>query len=152
MVMAAGHHASDPNTHASIKGTPKMQSELDVIRGMYSAFARGDVTSVLAALAPQIVWIEAEGFPSAGTYTTPDAVLQKVFMRLATEWEAFGAVPHEFVCQGQTVVAIGDYSGTCRATGKAFKAPFAHVWKLRGGAVVGFQQFTDTAVVQQAMR
>lgn len=52
-----------------------MQNELDVIRGMYSAFARGDVVSVLAALAPQIVWIEAEGFPSAGTYATPDAVL-----------------------------------------------------------------------------
>ncbi len=129
-----------------------MQSELDVIRGMYSAFARGDVASVLAALAPQIVWIEAEGFPSAGTYTTPDAVLHKVFARLAAEWEAFIVAPHEYVCQGQTVVAIGDYSGTCKATGKAFKAPFVHVWKLRGAAVVGFQQFTDTAVVQQAMR
>jgi ketosteroid isomerase-like protein len=150
--MAAGHRAGDPNTHASIKGKQKMQSELEVIRGMYSAFARGDVPSVLAALAPQIVWIEAEGFPSAGTYTTPDDVLRKVFMRLGAEWDAFGALPHEFVCQGQTVVAIGDYSGTCKATGKAFKAPFAHVWKLRGAAVVGFQQFTDTAVVQQAMR
>lgn len=129
-----------------------MQSELDVIRRMYSAFSRGDVASVLAALAPQIVWIEAEGFPSAGTYTTPDAVLHKVFKRLAAEWDVFSAVPREYVSQEQTVVAIGDYSGTCKATGKAFKAPFAHVWKLRGGAVVGFQQFTDTAVVQQAMR
>jgi ketosteroid isomerase-like protein len=152
MVMAAGHRAADPNTQAPDKGNRKMQSELDVIRGLYSAFERGDVASVLAALAPQIVWIEAEGFPSGGTYTTPDAVLHKVFMRLGAEWEAFGAVPHEFVCQGQTVVAVGDYSGTCKATGKAFKAPFAHVWKLRGAAVVGFQQFTDTAVVQQAMR
>lgn len=129
-----------------------MQSELDVIRGMYSAFARGEVASVLAALAPDIEWIEAEGLPSAGTYTTPDAVLHKVFMRLAAEWDGFGAVPQEYVCQGQAVVSIGDYSGTYKATGKAFKAPFAHVWKLRGAAVVGFQQFTDTAVVQQAMR
>ena len=67
----------------AVKGNQKMQSDLDVIRGMYSAFSRGDVASVLAALAPEIVWIEAEGFPSAGTYTTPDAVLHKVFMRLA---------------------------------------------------------------------
>jgi ketosteroid isomerase-like protein len=119
---------------------------------MYSAFARGDVGSVLASLASEVVWIEAEGFPSAGTYTTPDAVLHKVFMRLAAEWDAFGAQPQEYVWDGQTVVAIGDYSGTCKATGKAFKAPFAHVWKLRQGAVVGFQQFTDTAVVQRAMR
>lgn len=129
-----------------------MRTDLDVIRGMYAAFARGDVGSVLASLGSQIVWIEAEGFPSAGTYTTPDAVLQKVFLRLGAEWDAFGAVPKEYVCDGQTVVAIGDYSGTCKATGKAFQAPFAHVWKLRGGAVIGFQQFTDTAVVQRAMR
>jgi ketosteroid isomerase-like protein len=129
-----------------------MQTNADVIRAMYSAFARGDVGSVLGALAPQIVWVEAEGFPSGGTYTTPDAVLHKVFMRLAAEWDAFRAVPNEYVCDGQTVVAIGDYSGTCKATGKSFKAPFAHVWKLRGGTVIGFQQFTDTAVVRQAMQ
>lgn len=129
-----------------------MQSDLDVIRGMYSAFSRGDVANVLAALAPQIVWIEAEGFPRAGTYTIPNDVLHKVFARLASEWDAFSAPPHEYLCDGQTVVAIGDYSGTFKATGKAFKAPFAHVWKLRGGTVVGFQQFTDTAVVQRAMR
>jgi ketosteroid isomerase-like protein len=127
-----------------------MQSNLDVVRGIYSAFSQGDVASVLAALAPQIVWIEAEGFPSAGTYTTPDAVLQNVFVRLATERKVFA--PHEYVCDGSTVVAIGDYSGTNKATGKPFKSPFAHVWKLREGAVVGFQQFTDTAVVQRAVR
>lgn len=129
-----------------------MHSDFDVVRGMYSAFSRGDVASVLAALAPEIEWVEAEGFPSAGTYTTPDDVLHKVFMRLAIEWDAFSATPREYVCDGSSVVAIGDYSGTCKATGKTFKAPFAHVWKLRGGAVVCFQQFTDTAVIQQAMR
>src|SRR5262245_45389505 len=128
-----------------------MQSDLDVIRGMYTAFSQGDVASVLAALAPEFVWVEAEGFPTAGTYTTPDDVLHKVFMRLATEWDAFSATPGEHVCDGSSVVVIGDYSGTYKATGKTFKAPFAHVWKLRGGAVVGFRQFTDTAVVQRAM-
>jgi uncharacterized protein len=95
-----------------------MQSDLDVIRGMYSAFSRGDVAGVLAALAPDIVWVEAEGFPSAGTYTTPDDVLHKVFMRLAAEWEAFSATPREYVCDGSSVVAIGDYSGTCKATAR----------------------------------
>lgn len=129
-----------------------MQSDLDVVRGMYSAFAQGDVPSVLAALAPDFVWIEAEGFPSAGTYTTPDDVLHKVFMRLASEWEGFVAMPREYIYDDHVVVAIGDYSGTYKATGKTFKSPFAHVWRLSNGAVVGFHQFTDTAVVQRAMQ
>jgi ketosteroid isomerase-like protein len=129
-----------------------MPSNRDMIQGMYSAFSRGDVAGVLAALAPEILWVEAEGFPSAGTYTSPDAVMHGVFLPLATEWDAFSATPREYVCDGQTVVAIGDYSATCKATGKAFAAPFAHVWKLRGETVVGFQQFTDTVLVQRAMR
>jgi uncharacterized protein len=77
-----------------------MQSDLEVIRGMYSAFSRGDVASVLAALARQVLWIGAEGFPTAGTYVTPDAVLHKVFMRLATESNAFSAASQEYVCDG----------------------------------------------------
>jgi ketosteroid isomerase-like protein len=129
-----------------------MQTDLEVVRGMYSAFARGDIAAVMAALAADILWVEAKGFPTAGAYTTPDDVLHKVFVRLGSEWDGFSATPREYVCDGSSVVAIGQYSGTCKATGKAFTAPFAHVWKLRGGAVVGFEQFTDTAVVQRAMR
>jgi len=129
-----------------------MLSDLDVIRGMYASFSRGDMGSVLAALAPQLVWTEAAGFPSGGKYTTPQAVLDQVFMRLAAEWDTFGATPQEYICDGHSVVAIGEYSGICKATGKSFNAPFAHVWKLRQGRVVAFQQFTDTALVQQAMR
>jgi hypothetical protein len=144
----------DPNniSNPPIQGDHTMRTDLEVISGLYEAFARSDVARVLATLAPNIQWVEAEGFPSAGTYTTPADVLQKVFMRLVAEWDRFSATPREYVCDGQSVVAIGDYAGTCKATGKSFKAPFAHLWKLRGGAVVGFQQFTDTAVVQQAMR
>lgn len=36
--------------------------------------------------------------------------------------------------------------GPYKATGKSFKAPFAHVWKFQGGKAVSFQQYTDTAV------
>ena len=48
-----------------------MQSDLDVVRGMYSAFSRGDVAGVLAALAPEIVWVEAEGLPQRGDVYDP---------------------------------------------------------------------------------
>lgn len=129
-----------------------MAGNSETIRTLYAAFARGDVPAVLAGLAADVKWTEAEGFPYGGTYTGPDAVLQNVFMRLGTEWDGFAAVPHEIVAEGETVVALGEYSGTYKATGKRFSAPFAHVWKLRGGKAVSFQQYTDTAVVQRALR
>ena len=129
-----------------------MADNLETIRRLYDAFARGDVPAVLATLAPNVSWTEAEGFPYGGTYAGSNAVLEGVFMKLGTEWEGYAAVPEQFVVQGDTVVALGTYSGTYKATGKAFAAPFAHVWHLEGGKVVRFRQHTDTVVVRRAMR
>ena len=44
------------------------------------------------------------------------------------------------------------YGGTYKATGKSFKAPFAHVWKFENGKAISFQQYTDTAVQLRAMQ
>ncbi len=123
----------------------------DIIKGLYQAFACGDVAGVLAAFAPGIEWTEAEGFPYAGTYKGSDAILGGVFMRLATEWEGFAAVPQEFIAQGETVVSLGEYSGKHKATGKSFRAPFVHVWRLQDGKIHRFQQHTDTVLVQRAL-
>jgi ketosteroid isomerase-like protein len=129
-----------------------MAGHSDTINNLYAAFARGDVPVVLAALAPDVHWTEAEGFPYGGTYIGPDSVLQNVFMKLGSEWDGFAAVPHELVADGNTVVALGQYSGTYKATGKDFSAPFVHVWKFGGDRVVTFMQHTDTAIVQRALQ
>jgi uncharacterized protein len=129
-----------------------MADHLGSVRGVYEAFARGDVAGALAVLAPDVSWVEAEGFPYGGTYVGPSAVLEGVFKRLATEWDGFSAVPHEFVAQGDTVVALGEYGGTYKKTGKRFSAPFAHVWSFRNGKVAKFRQYTDTVVVRSAMK
>ena len=128
-----------------------MAGHSDRVRDIYAAFARGDVGAVLGALAPDISWTEAEGFPYAGTYVGPDAVLQNVFARIGAEWSGYTAEPHELVAEGDTVVAIGEYAGTYRATGKSFRAPFAHVWKFAGEQVARFNPHTETAVVQRAL-
>lgn len=129
-----------------------MADNSEIVRALYAAFGRGDIPAVMQALAPDVRWTEAEGFPDGGTYSGPDAVLQNVFMNLGTEWDAFSASLEELVAAGDTVVSLGLYSGVYKATGKKFSAPFAHVWTLREGKVARFRQHTDTAVVQRALR
>jgi ketosteroid isomerase-like protein len=124
---------------------------LEIVRSLYAAFAKGDVPTVIGALDSDISWTEAEGFPYGGTYNGPNAVLENVFMKLGTEWDGFSAVPHEFVVEGDTVVAIGQYGGKFKATGKSFSTPFVHVWNFKNGKAIKFRQFTDTAVVQKAL-
>ena len=126
-------------------------SHTELLRNVYAAFAAGDVPTVLSALAADVRWTEAEGFPYGGTYVGPNAVLQNVFMRIGAEWDAYAAVPQEFVDGGDTVVALGTYSGTYKATGKSFRTPFVHVWRFANGKVSQFAQHTDTAVVQRAL-
>jgi hypothetical protein len=126
-------------------------SDLKKIKAVYDAFAKGDIPSVLEVLSRDIEWIEAEGFPYGGTYHGPKAVLEGVFMRLGSEWNRFAAVPHEFIDGGETIVALGKYSGTYKATSKSFQADFAHVWKLRDGKAVRFIQYVDTLLVQRAL-
>lgn len=123
-----------------------MNPNTGLARAVYAAFAKGDIPSVLGALAPDVHWTEAEGGPYGGVSIGPEGVLEKVFMPIGAQWDGFTVVPAEFIADGATVVALGEYSGTYKATGKSFKAPFAHVWKFRDGKVISFQQYTDTAV------
>jgi ketosteroid isomerase-like protein len=127
-------------------------SNLDLVRAVYDAFARGDVPAVLGFLSPDISWTEAEGFPYGGTYVGPGAVLEGVFMRLGTEWEGFSAVPDELIDGGEMVVALGTYGGVYKATGKSLRANFAHVWQVREGKAVRFVQYVDTLLVQRALQ
>ena len=129
-----------------------MSNNTDIIRNVYDAFGKGDIPTVLGSMDPNVEWREADGFPYAGTYVGPDAVLQGVFMRLGSEWDGFRAEPDEVLDAGDTVVGLGYYSGRYKATGKEFRAQFAHVFRLRDGKIVKFQQHTDTALVQAALR
>jgi ketosteroid isomerase-like protein len=130
----------------------KHLSNLNAVQKVYDAFAKGDIPTVLGSLSADIAWTEAEGFPYGGTYHGPKAILEGVFMRLGSEWEGFAAVPDEFVDGGDTVVALGKYSGTYKRTGKSFQANFAHVWKMSDGKAIRFVQYVDTLVVQRALQ
>lgn len=122
------------------------------IQGMYEAFGRGDIGTVLSALDPEIEWWEAENFIYAdgNPYVGHQGVLQGVFARLGSEWEGFSVSPEELLDAGETIVGRGYYSGKFRKTGSDVRAQFAHLFTFRNGKVVKFQQYTDTAQFREA--
>ena len=126
-------------------------SNVQLMEQLYQAFGRGEIPAVLARFDPQIEWISAEGAPYPGTFTGPQAVLEGIFIRLGTEWEGFRADPVEFIDGGDQVVALGRYSGTYRATGRAMNAAFAHVWTLRDGTITRYRQYLDSRKLAEAL-
>ncbi len=129
------------------------KQNVELIRGMYASFAGGDVPSVLAAMDPEIRWSSAEGFPYAdgNPYVGPAAVVEGIFQRLAADWDGWSLAVDELLDAGESVVALGRYTGTHRKTGVGIDAQFAHVWNVRDGKAVRFQQYTDTAQIARAV-
>ena len=121
------------------------------MRNLYQAFAQGDVPTVLQSFDENIEWTEAEGFPYGGTYRGGEAILENVFMKLATEWDGFRVAPDEFLDAGDKIVALGNYSGIYKTTGKSMRVPFAHVWTIANAKVKKFVQYTDTLKVSEAL-
>jgi len=129
-----------------VKEANMSQENITVIRGMYESFSKGDVTSVLGQMHQHIEWRQAENFIYAdrNPYRGPQAVLEGVFMRLASEWADFKVTPEEWLDAGNHVVVLGTYSGRHKESGKEVRAQFAHIWGVTHGRVVRFQQYTDT--------
>jgi uncharacterized protein len=123
-----------------------------IVRDIYDALAAGDLPGALARMSPDIVWNEAENFPYAdgNPYVGPEAVANGVFARLGGEWDGFAVALEDLLDAGDTVVALGRYTGACKATGKAIRAQFAHVWNVADGKAVRFQQYVDTLQVARA--
>lgn len=123
-----------------------MGKSLAVVQSVYDAFGRGDVPAVLGAFDPAIEWNEAEGFLYAegNPYIGPDAVAGGVFQRVVGDVADFAVRPSRLSEAGDVVLAEGRYTGTWKANGRPVDAQFAHVWEVRDGKVVKFQQYTDT--------
>jgi len=124
----------------------------DVVRRQYLASARGDLEALRATLADDVEWTEMAGFPLAGTYRTPAGVTSNVMERLGADWEGWTAHDDTYVVDGENVVVLARYTARHRATGRPLVARVAHHFVVRGGLIVRFEQFVDTALVREAAR
>ena len=129
-------------------------NNMTVIDILYKAFAIGDIPTVLGGMDAKIVWNEAEGnaYADGNPYIGPDAVLNGVFARVGGEWDNFklnNIQLHEM--SNDKVLAKLRYTGTYKKTGKSIDAQVAHLWTLKDGKVIAFQQYVDTKKLNDAL-
>ena len=116
----------------------------DIARSFYEAVEGGDLPAGLALLTPDCRWTEMEGLADAGTFHGPDEVRDTIFVRIGREWDGFAFTLDEVLDAGETVVGVGTYSGTFKATGRSMQARVVHVFRVRDGKIAAFEQFADT--------
>jgi hypothetical protein len=131
--------------------TAKMASEASernrqLVKGLYEAFMRGDIGTLLAGLDPRVVWIvpgPAE-IPLSGRRTGREEVSN--FFQMLNEYEEFQEFEvRQFVVENETVVALGYARAKVKSTGKTSTSTFAHVFTIVGGKVSRFEEYFDTA-------
>ena len=126
------------------------RSNVEIVEQAYEGFNSGDIEGVLATFHDDIEWIEPAGARNSGSYHGPGSVAEDVFADIATDYEGFQATPHRYVDGGDTIVVLGELSGTVRATGEEMSVPFAQVCDLEDGKIVRFTDYYDTETVGQA--
>jgi len=129
-----------------------MGENVEVLRGAYEAFGRGDMEAVTATWETDIEFVgpNSSRMQEAGPHRGTEEVA-RLFGGMRERWEGLLLSPDEFVEQGETVVVLGHMEGRAKATGRDVKVPFVHVWRMREGKVRRGQALTDTALVGEAL-
>jgi ketosteroid isomerase-like protein len=128
-------------------------TNLEIIKSTYEGkTSEENGRNLTKFVAENISWTEAKGFPYAGTYIGLEAITQNVFGRLGNEWIDYKFTPEDYVASEDKVVAYGTYSGIYKKTNKAVNARVAHVWKLKDGKIISFEQFVDSQIVNNSLR
>ena len=123
------------------------------VKECYAAFQRGDVNTILNALADNVEWEGVKGTegvaPHAGIRRGRAAVAE--FFQIVGSTLDFQAFePKEFVAQGDTVVAIGSYTATVKATRKSTSSDWTMIFNFQDGKITRFREFTDSAQLVRA--
>lgn len=128
-------------------------SSTDVVKALYAAFGSGDMPTVLGLLDPQILWCEAEGNPynSGDAWVGPDAVVENLFAKIGEDWAEFTVHPSLFHEAGSIVTVEGRYAAKHNGTGKEMDCQACHVWTVEDQKITKFQQYVDTAKLQEVM-
>jgi ketosteroid isomerase-like protein len=125
-----------------------------VVQDAYAAFGRADIQTLLGHFDDNIDWKPVTGaakyVPISGQRRGKPSTAE--FFKLVAEHVHFSRFePREFVAQGDRVIALGHYTAKTSAGG-SFDSDFVMVFKLRGGKVIEFQEFLDSAALNTAFQ
>ena len=129
-------------------------ANVTLVQSLYDAFKRGDIATIVNAMAPDIKW-RVEGrrkdYPTLGDFEGPSQV-QGFFALVAQHQDATDFSPRDFFVAGDRVFVLGHYAWKLKKTGKTVDTNFVHVFTIKSGKVSAFHEFTDTAQFAEAYR
>lgn len=128
-------------------------TNLELVRGVYAAFASRDIPAILEVLSPDVEWGEPANpyNPAGGTRRGHEGFLEWLNIGRQAE-DILVLEPRKMLVDEDSVAVVGYME--CRAipTGKTYTSDWVHVVTIKDGKVTKFQEFFDTYAAGEAFR
>ena len=144
---------SDAADEHSAQATPDetMSTEnVDIVRRMYDAYARGDFETGLSYLNPEIEFSQPAEQPGAETYHGHEGVIQ-AFAKWTGTWDEYRVEVEELFDLGDHVLARTRHHGIGKASGVEVEQQIFQLWTLRNDKVVRTRMYYDQAEALEAV-
>lgn len=130
-----------------------IQQNRQLVMEGYQRFQEKDIEGVLERFSEDVEWVgpELDCAPFAGSFHGKNDVRQ-FFAKLDASQEATKFEPTAFIAEDDKVVVTGSASWHVKSTGLDYDSEWVHVFTVRDGKVVRFQQYVDTAAAEHAFR
>ncbi|MEP7242715.1 MAG: c-type cytochrome [Gammaproteobacteria bacterium] len=123
-----------------------------VVRNLYAAFEAGDLATVQGLVADDATWTYYGPdyvLPFAGVFRGPQGVGE--FFRIVGETLSdVRAGQRQFLVAGDQVTVPGWEESTVKATGGRYRVDNVHLFTVRNGKIVKFEEFINSADVLEA--
>lgn len=123
------------------------QENVLAMRGLYEAFARGDLATFERGVSGNLIWNEAENslYSAGNPYRSFAAVRDGVFAPTELDYYDFRAEVEMLLDAGDYVIGAGRYRGRNKKTGRELSAQFCHVLHVdSNGKLDRVQEYADT--------
>ena len=130
------------------------EENVRIVKQLYDAFGRSDISSVLDMFADDAVAhgpAPAGVLPWGGVHNGREGAAE-LLKALGESLEDEQFELHEFIAQGNKVVVPGYAKGHAKPTGRPYEIEFVHLWSVRDGKVSELRVYNDTAALVEALR
>jgi ketosteroid isomerase-like protein len=120
------------------------EENVEVARRVLGAWATGDFTQSVPALAPHAVLIVSPDFAEFGVFVGEDQI-REYTLRFMEQYQRVTIEPTEFREAGDTILASVVQRGSGRSSGLSLELPYFVVITFRAGKIVRMESILDEA-------
>jgi uncharacterized protein len=126
------------------------QENVEIVRAIHEALARGESPAALRLLHPDIEYVNPPGAVEPGT-RRGIAAYEDALRSINDAFEDIRIEVREIKDVGDQVVVFATYTARGRSSGAQRESEDGYVWTVRNGLAVRFQWFNDPTKALEAV-